>query len=281
MDAVLANRIWTVYALIDPRNSEIRYVGVTHGNPQVRFARHLSSAKRQKRFRSYVLNWIVNLSTSGLIPTLIVLETGFGQGWDVEQKWIAFYKEQGARLTNISMGGAGPLGCIRSAETRKKLADANRGKKQNPELVERRIAKIRGQRHTAQARTNMAAGAKGRKVSEEGVEKIRARRRDNPDWNRKISESNRGLKRSEETKKHVSQAHLGIRQSESARQKISAGNKESWYDPVIRERRAAAIADGNKRAWQDPEKREKRLSAIRAAWVRKKEAGKGVGDNHA
>lgn len=134
------------------------------------------------------------------------------------------------------------MGCVRSPETREKLRRANLGKKQSPQLIEKRIAPIRGMKHTAQSRANMSAGRKGHSWTD--AERITHEKVRDDQWRTKISVSNKktyarrkdlgliktnaGCKASEETREKLRQAHLGKTQSEETRAKRSASMKAFW-----------------------------------------------------
>lgn len=61
-----------------------------------------------------------------------------------------------------------------STETRAKLREARSRQVFSPEVIEARTRKLRGRRHTEQARANMSAAQKGRPKTPECREKIRA-----------------------------------------------------------------------------------------------------------
>jgi hypothetical protein len=78
-----------VYALVDPTDDAIRYVGRTR-NIKGRLTGHLSSPAINNR-RKY--NWIRKLRRRGLVPRLVVLETcRLLKAPAVEQKWIDAYR---------------------------------------------------------------------------------------------------------------------------------------------------------------------------------------------
>ncbi len=61
------------YVLEDPRNSEIRYVGITN-NPENRLRNHIYEAKKYNR--NHKERWIVSLLRRNLKPTMRILWTG-------------------------------------------------------------------------------------------------------------------------------------------------------------------------------------------------------------
>jgi len=112
---------WPKYATT--RDRGIRYVGCSN-NPQRRLSEHRSHAPRQKCLKS---EWIRELIALDLSPTLVILETVVGSWEEAEQRWIAACRDAGARLTNLTDGGAGSIGLEMSEENRLALADRMRG----------------------------------------------------------------------------------------------------------------------------------------------------------
>ena len=61
--------------------------------------------------RTYKERGILSLLSIGLSPVIEEVERGSGDGWpEAEQRWIAFYRAQGARLWNATEGGEGVIG---------------------------------------------------------------------------------------------------------------------------------------------------------------------------
>lgn len=120
------NRPTTIYAVVDPRSSEVRYVGKTVSTIKLRLSQHLSS-----KAKSHCGNWFRKMKHEGITPEMLVLETvpPNGEWADAEIFWIANLKFMGADLVNASIGGeGGGLGCIVSAETRAKISAIHKGK---------------------------------------------------------------------------------------------------------------------------------------------------------
>lgn len=78
----------------------------------------------------------------------------------LEMWLIAKYRNNGFDLANMTDGGEGASGCIRSAETRKKIGDKNRGNK-----------------HTDETKSSIRAALLGRKYNEGTIEKMSAAKR--------------------------------------------------------------------------------------------------------
>lgn len=78
--------MWTIYALVDPRTNQIRYVGQTQNHPEVRLVGHLLKDDGNKRKRA----WIDELRRLGEKPIVVVLEyaSSFDEALEVESSWI-------------------------------------------------------------------------------------------------------------------------------------------------------------------------------------------------
>jgi hypothetical protein len=130
-----------IYALCDPESGEVRYIGKTKRSLLARLRQHVKDS-RNERHRSHLTFWIRSLLRAGQLPTVRLVSTvGEGSWQAAEIACIERYKEFGARLVNTTRGGEG-----RSAP-----------------LPERAKAKLRGRRHTPEARARMSAAAKARR----------------------------------------------------------------------------------------------------------------------
>jgi len=87
--------IYSVYALIDPRDDSIHYIGQSR-QPEFRLSQHIQ--------RSYgsTYAWIQELLQQGLQPILKIVESleDERQAEVRENYWIRFYTEQKAPLLN-------------------------------------------------------------------------------------------------------------------------------------------------------------------------------------
>lgn len=98
---------YTIYALIDPRDNTVRYVGKTYQPVKTRLAGHGGHV-------SAACGWIKALRVLGLQPQIVTLESfegarpthprsGTPEGArlaELEYQWINHYREQGASLLN-------------------------------------------------------------------------------------------------------------------------------------------------------------------------------------
>ena len=101
-------KIW-LYALVDPRDQTVRYIGVT-GAPKSRLHWHMQDPLACTR------DWIRELGSVGEQPLLVVLGRTCKTHWQaVERSWISFFRWRGG-LYNESDGGkvSGSIGVPRS-----------------------------------------------------------------------------------------------------------------------------------------------------------------------
>ena len=101
-----------------------------------------------------------------------------------------------------------------SVETRKKISEANKGKKLKLETIQKIANKNRGKKRTLESRIKMSNSAKGKIITEE--------------TRKKMSLSKTGKKHTEEEKLKISLSNKGkhsVPCSESAKKKISEANK--------------------------------------------------------
>ena len=231
-----SERSWVIYILSDPRLPDVvRYVGATHRNPKKRLAAHIYSS-RPGGTRTHTSNWIRSLLGVGVKPSLKVVDSGAGPGWEAsEMYWIARYKGQGCDLTNHTAGGEGSLGFQHSPETRAKLRADKLGRKLSPEH-----------------RAKISVAGRGRTPS--------------PETRAKLSAGKRGNNPSAEARAKISAAHLGTRHSPEARAKMSAAQQGRKRSPET----CAKLSESIRKSWESrgrgvsPEARAKMSVAQRA-----------------
>lgn len=92
-----------IYALIDPRNNEIKYVGKTN-NVKRRFYQHLTEDGKYKKVR-----WINKLLSLKIKPIMIELDEVLQCDEDFwKTHWISLIKSWGFELLNHTNGGTNP-----------------------------------------------------------------------------------------------------------------------------------------------------------------------------
>jgi hypothetical protein len=93
-----------IYALIDPRNDHVRYIGKAN-NPEDRYKDHYNSARDKNTHKR---NWINNVRKDGLRPELLILDEVSIDNWRYwECFYISLYKTYGFNLVNYTNGGDG------------------------------------------------------------------------------------------------------------------------------------------------------------------------------
>lgn len=136
-----------IYALIDPRYGDVRYIGAST-EPWSRaylpyvdkrpWQSHVAQATNGgKTHKDY---WIRGLTVDGFSPTLVILEWGT---WTIEECatreiwWISFYLGIGAKLLNKSGGGEQTPMWRMSDRTRALIAERTREAMRDPAVREK------------------------------------------------------------------------------------------------------------------------------------------------
>jgi len=145
---------------------------------------------------------------------------------------IAAYKPE----YNLTYGGEG--GTL-AEESRKKIGDANRGRKMPPSHGEKRRAYLTGRKHTSATKAKMSVAQKGHAPTRTGPVDAATRA--------KISTANRGKmpwthgkNHSAETKAKMSAWQVGRKLPDAHRENISRARRDSWvssrekYLPAVR-----------------------------------------------
>jgi hypothetical protein len=150
-----------IYALLDPRTGEARYIGKSHrSGPRLR--EHINEPPSH----CHRSRWIQSLKRDGLEPTIALLEEVdvWDRTWqDAERAWIAIGRKLGWRLTNATDGGEGVVGL--SHEARERITASWRGRKHRPETLAKLMA-VRCLRRTSDAtRQKMSASQRGRRIT--------------------------------------------------------------------------------------------------------------------
>src|SRR5215472_12997401 len=98
----MRERLYIIYALIDPRDESVRYIGITDNMP-MRFKAHV----REAGSITAKGTWLAELRRYGLQPTVRILEemrlekTQRCLVEERERYWIRAFEQSGASLTNI------------------------------------------------------------------------------------------------------------------------------------------------------------------------------------
>ena len=188
----------SIYALIDPRNDSIRYVGMTTITIEIRLDRHIRCRNRNNNHKN---KWIRKLISMGMTPSVVLIEIVGHSMWQKrEMYWIDYCRKMGCNLVNATAGGDGFI----------ELDDE---------------AKQRGYRNSAKSRTGIPK-------SKETIEKMRQRaieRWKNPEYREKISGvMKRVYELDPSLRKRVGDAIRVSSSSDESRARRSISAKLSW-----------------------------------------------------
>ena len=113
-----------IYALVDPRDFSVRYIGRTV-TPKVRLASHICRGHQGP----HLMNWMRSLLRTGNKPKMLIIEEVLEDSWkERERFWISHYRDMGFDLTNASNGGDGCTGYKPTMEARILQSMATKGK---------------------------------------------------------------------------------------------------------------------------------------------------------
>jgi hypothetical protein len=284
-------RTHKIYALVDPRTNEVRYIGKSV-NPEQRYTVHLAYAR--KGTQTYACRWIKGLLNEGLAPQLNILESDISTDRIDEREiwWIAEGARLGWRLTNMTEGGDG--GAYKYPESAAKISAANKGKRKPPRSEEHRRNQSlshMGKTLSPESRAKLSASLMGhasKPMSEEHKAKLRAintTRVQTEEEKAKRAAAGRGKKRSAEARANISaglkrrhfvhppevleriaEKKRGTRLSEETKAKMSASHKGKKKSPE----HVAKVAAANRGRIVSPETRAKLSAAAKARHAAKK-----------
>lgn len=140
-------------------------------------------------------------------------------------------------LINLTDGGEGLSGFVRTPENRLKLSLANLGKKNSPESNIKRSIAHKGKSHNSTWNANVSAAVSGVPKSDSHKESLKVARNLRPGHSDEtkalMSKTRKGRPLSDVNKKNLSLAHIGKPKSETHR----ASLRVAW----IRRKEAAAL----------------------------------------
>jgi hypothetical protein len=247
-----------IYALVDPRTDEIRYIGKSD-NPKKRLIGHLKPS--QLRFCNHKNAWIKSLLQINLKPNLVILEKVSAIEWkQKEQYYIQLYKNKGCNLTNSTDGGDGASGLIMpnstkeqlrkalmgnqnalghkvSLEAREKISSIHKGKLLSNETKKKISVRLTGQIFSLERRLNISKAlcgkqnALGHKHTEESKLKMRLfrlGRKDSEETRLRKSQANTGRVMSNESKLKIGLAHRGkiVSTKTRCKESVSQANRK-------------------------------------------------------
>lgn len=190
-----------IYLLRHPITGEPRYVGMST-EPERRLQRHVRTADQGVQTRVY--NWIRSLPGHPWMEIIDCVEGDYADGGLAEQAWIAHYRDLigWERLTNTSDGGYS--GAMSNPETRAKISATLKGRKLTQETIDKVLASRTGYRHSAATKKKLAQSLRGNTNG--------AGHSPTPETRERIAAAQRGRKRgplSAELRAKLSAAHKG------------------------------------------------------------------------
>lgn len=123
---------FVIYALIDPRTRELRYVGQSVRG--VARAKSHWRTKKERERKDHTHCWIRKLLAEGQVPEVEILETLEPSANvralldEAEIFWLGYFRMIGANLTNHTIGGCGSYGYRHTAEAKEKMRKNKRGR---------------------------------------------------------------------------------------------------------------------------------------------------------
>lgn len=209
-----------VYALVSSEDQTlVRYIGRTKANsPDKRLNTHKRTAKSGGTY--HVHNWIRKVESSGDIVIAITLEDDLSWGHSGEREiyWIAYYKNLGVDLTNMTSGGDGAPDL--SEESRQVMSLKRRGKGHSQtEETRRKISNTRKERNIVPS-DEVREKYKNAKLGKSRSEATKA----------KISQSMTGKKKSDATKEKMSQWQVGRILSDTHKEKVRKTLKKYYSE---------------------------------------------------
>lgn len=122
-----------IYTLSHPITNEIRYIGKTI-NIKKRYNKHINDSKYANSHNRCWINGLIKSNLKPNINIIDVIEKVDSNFW--EKHYISLYKSWGFNLTNMTFGGDG--GNDFTKETKEKISNSLKGKKQSKETIEKR-----------------------------------------------------------------------------------------------------------------------------------------------
>lgn len=226
---------YSIYCYTCPITSEIFYVG----QDSKRGVRGAATDQHNHGIVQHKLNKLFALGLQPIITRLCQFDSVI-DGDPVkelnraETYWIAEGRRLGWPLTNMTDGGDVTSGWACLEETRLKISLANRGKKRTPEQCERNAEAHRGLQHSNETKTKMSRTRKGRALSDDHVEALKATWHEHHDEStfEKIAASKRGKPRNAATRAKLSASLKGKPWSE-ARKRAHQTRSESRLDQIV------------------------------------------------
>ncbi len=254
----------SIYILIDPRDEEIRYVGLTTQGIKKRLKQHLI----EKRHHGHYTHWMGKLRRLGLSPRIEVVQE-VPREWvaQAEVYWISHFRDRGCRLVNGTDGGEGTFGWKPTEETKDKIRQKSLLKMQDPARREA-VSKVhKGKKISVEHRALLSAATTKRWVEWRANGSYTR-----PETRAKLSAIATGRPKSDETRRRLSVAIRGHPKNPSHKANLAAHLKRYWKaNPLTPEQRERMSAAKRGRP-QNPESIRKRIASMQRTKAIKREA---------
>jgi group I intron endonuclease len=203
-----------VYEHLRNDTNEVFYVGI--------------GENEKRAYSKYNRNpyWHNIVNKHGYTINIIHTDISWKYACEIEKELIAKYGRKNlglGNLVNCTDGGDGVFGLVHSEETRQKMSEAIKGKKNH----------MFGKTHSEESRQKMSEALKGEKNHMFG-------KTHSEETRQKMSEANKGKTFSEETRQKMSEANKGKTLSEETRQKLSEANKGKTLSEETRQKMSGA-----------------------------------------
>ncbi|KKL99402.1 hypothetical protein LCGC14_1814790 [marine sediment metagenome] len=279
-----------IYALRDPRDGEIRYVGKSN-DPKQRLRFQISRAKHAPS--THLHSWIRGLLAEDLKPDQIILDAVAHNDWkSAEAAWMAEMIRDGCRLVNLAAGGEGPtFGHEQSNAEKQTRSIAMKKRYEDPAEREKTAIAIRKALAMAspeQKQRQSEAGKIGYRASlglltpeersRNSSRTARSQHREKlPDGRSKhaVMLGKTTMSKPGHAAEIGKLGALALQNSDAGRKRISVASRMRWQDPKYRSR----LSDSQKDAWSKKSSEELSEKAHKA-WVtrREKYGPSGVAD---
>jgi len=202
------------------------YIGITKNTASHRFSQHVKFAREGKRMCA-VHHAIIKYG-SDIVNVDILAMAEWSYLTELEVRAIAAFNTRYPNGYNLTDGGEGTSGVVRSAETRLKMGVANIGRKPSDENIAKlkiiNSNRVRG----PDERAKLSVAHKGKKKSPDHVEKMRSAgtgKTLSAEARAKVSEFNKGKIFSDDTRAKISAAKKGVPRSPEVVARIVASRK--------------------------------------------------------
>lgn len=223
-----------LYKLTGPTGKS--YIGITAGALAARWWKHKNNAKHGRGSERgnecpSLYNAMRKYGPDGFSALELACSESLEELKELERRAIIEHKTRSPFGYNVTSGGEGALGHTPTEETRRKMSDAQKNRRQDPE--QRRLLAL------SLAKARDAASAKWKNMT--------------------------GEERKAACERHGSAVRRGYA-NQDARDRSSIAHKATWARPGYREKMAVAMKGTKRQPWSQ-ERKDKAADARRREWA--------------